>query len=41
MSVNNVWCLLYNSDFSAENRNVHILAWFISEHKTDAVLILI
>ena len=39
MSVNNIWCLLCNSDLSTENRDVHFSAWFVSECKTDIVLI--
>ena len=38
MFVNNVWCLLYNSDFNAEDRDVHFSAWFVSEYETDTVL---
>ena len=38
MSVNNVWCLSCNSDLSAEDRDVHFSAWFVSECKTGTVL---
>ena len=37
--MNNVWYLLCNSDFSAEDRNIHLSAWFVSECKTDIVSI--
>ena len=39
MLANNVWYLSCNSDFSAENRDIHFSAWFISEYETDTVSI--
>ena len=39
MFVNNIWYLLCNSDFNAEDKNVHFSAWFVFECKTDTVLI--
>ena len=39
MSANNVWYLSCNSDFNAENKDVHFSAWFVSECETDTVSI--
>ena len=39
MFVNNVWYLLCNSDFNAEDRDIYLLTWFVSECETDTVLI--
>ena len=39
MSVNNIWHLSCNSDFNAEDRNIHSLTWFVSEYETDTILI--
>ncbi len=38
MLVNNIWYLLYNLNFSAENKNVHFSAQSVSECETDSVL---
>ena len=38
MFVNNVWYLLCNSDFSAEDRDIYSLTWFVSECEIDTVL---
>ena len=38
MLANSVWYLSCNSDFNAEDRNIHFSAWFVSKCETDTVL---
>ena len=38
MSANNIWCLLCNSDFSVEDKDVYSLIWFVFECETNTVL---
>ena len=38
MSVNNIWHLSCNSDFNAEDKNIHFFTWFVFECETDTVL---
>ena len=37
MSANNVWHLLYNLNFNAEDKDIHFFTWFVFECETDTV----